>query len=419
MIISPTTKNSDPICQITGNKKRVVKKFDGTIEYFVFDKFVYDYFYELIPEAKQKGKGLSYRHKRSCYLNAIYNGDRTLQTIDVEFIENNWKQYCPTSFEYFLRIANGDVEIATKLHSDRQSTTSKKSFIQRYGEVEGIRKFDEHFKHIHSEISGDNHWTQNIEGTVTEHIRTLRNVDAQGAKDLFSGRAKLVQSGKTEDEIRQFFTDKAKLAQRPKTPAQLQKFREDIANFAAKTKESGEYYTRYGCWAACYKFATENDIEYTDDSRKEIWQILFDTGDVRYWINKGYSREDALVEITKHTTKISKQSSECLATLQQETGVDILIEQPFRRYKVDGLILEMNVVIEYYGDYWHCNPRIYQSNDKFKGKLTAGDVWKKDLERQTTLIENGYFVFVIWEYDWKNNKDKIISDFKQFLNERF
>lgn len=419
MIISPTTKNSDPICQITGNKKRVVKKFDGTIEYFVFDKFVYDYFYELIPEAKQKGKGLSYRHKRSCYLNAIYNGDRTLQTIDVEFIENNWKQYCPTSFEYFLRIANGDVEIATKLHSDRQSTTSKKSFVQRYGEVEGIRKFEEHFKHIHSENSGDNHWTQNLDGTVMEHIRILRNVDAQGAKDLFSGRTKLVESGKTEEEIRQFFTDKAKLAQRPKTTAQLQKFRDDIANFVAKSKENGDFYKKYGCWAACHNFALKNDIEYTDDNRKEIWQILFDTGDIRYWINKGYSREDAVCEITKNTHKISKQSINCLSILQEEIGIDILTEQPFRRYKLDGLILEKNIAIEYYGDYWHCNPRTYLATDKFKGKLTASDIWERDLKKRTALEENGYSVFVIWEYDWKNTKDKIISDFKQFVNERF
>ena len=74
----------------------------------------------------------------------------------------------------------------------------------------------------------------------------------------------------------------------------------------------------------------------------------------------------------------------------------------------DILIESKKVVIEFYGDYWHGNPRTYKSTDLVKGQL-VGEIWKKDRLRVSVLKKLGYKTFVVWQYDFKNNKDTTLK----------
>ncbi|MCK9477540.1 MAG: very short patch repair endonuclease [Candidatus Muirbacterium halophilum] len=69
-----------------------------------------------------------------------------------------------------------------------------------------------------------------------------------------------------------------------------------------------------------------------------------------------------------------------------------------------------DTIIEIYGDYWHCNPEIYDENYYHKqiNKLSK-DVWEHDKERINILKTYGYNVLIIWEKEWKENKDKTIK----------
>lgn len=62
-------------------------------------------------------------------------------------------------------------------------------------------------------------------------------------------------------------------------------------------------------------------------------------------------------------------------------------------------------IIEVNGDYWHANPEIYQESDiicnKNIGKVTASDIWERDLEKKKIAKSKGYEVFYIWEKDIK------------------
>lgn len=70
-------------------------------------------------------------------------------------------------------------------------------------------------------------------------------------------------------------------------------------------------------------------------------------------------------------------------------------------YNVD--IKYGNNIIEYFGDYWHCNPEKYDEKYYHKIlKMSAKDVWEKDKKRIEILRQNGYDVNIIWENDWKN-----------------
>lgn len=415
MIINSLTKNYDPICKVTGKIKRKVVKRDKTIEYFLFDKSVYDYFYEMYPEAKFAK--LFYRHKNSCYLNSLHLGEFTMDTITTEFIDLNWKKYCPTTFEYFLEKCDGDVELAKFEHSNRQSTTSLSSFIRRFGEEDGKQKFKEHFDHIHACISGDNHWTNNLDCSLTEHIANHNNVTIEIAREILSGRQSLLRKGYTEEEIKKWFSDKAKLNKRPRTDEEKENWRQKLKITLTSQREAGEFYKTFGCWKACHNFSVEHNIEYTDANRKIIYNKLFNPNIIDYWLLRGCSEEEAVEKIQQLRPRISKQSVDVLDEMRSTFDLSIDIEQPIGTYIVDGIIKSKNIIIEYFGDYWHCNPKIYNSEFLVRGNITAQTKWDSDKCKIQYLEQKGYKVFVIWEYDWKTNKSEILNDFKILLNE--
>jgi hypothetical protein len=69
------------------------------------------------------------------------------------------------------------------------------------------------------------------------------------------------------------------------------------------------------------------------------------------------------------------------------------------------ILINNNIIIECYGDYWHCNPDIFNSNYYHKQiRKTAKEIWLIDKERVNILVNNGYNVIIIWENDYKTKK---------------
>lgn len=72
--------------------------------------------------------------------------------------------------------------------------------------------------------------------------------------------------------------------------------------------------------------------------------------------------------------------------------------------------------IEFNGDYWHCNPKIYKSNYKNKSNgLTAEIIWAKDSNKNHLAKSVGFDILTIWESDWHADKYKIIQQCINFL----
>jgi G:T-mismatch repair DNA endonuclease (very short patch repair protein) len=75
---------------------------------------------------------------------------------------------------------------------------------------------------------------------------------------------------------------------------------------------------------------------------------------------------------------------------------------------VDIFIPSKNKIIEYFGDYWHCNPIRY-TNEYYHVQIhkTAQEVWKNDSDRIQHFINNGYDVSVVWESELRSKNYKI------------
>jgi len=76
------------------------------------------------------------------------------------------------------------------------------------------------------------------------------------------------------------------------------------------------------------------------------------------------------------------------------------------------------IAVEINGDYWHANPKFYSKNYYNKRiKLTAVQIWEKDLYRTNILKDLGIKVFFIWEYQTKKTKllDTELEKIKQCI----
>jgi len=92
-----------------------------------------------------------------------------------------------------------------------------------------------------------------------------------------------------------------------------------------------------------------------------------------------------------------------------------IYDQKFNRaYSYDFLF--KNKIIEFQGDYWHCNPNLYDASfyNKTK-KQIAKDIWEYDKQKLECANLYGYDVLYIWEYDYNKNKEESINKCIQFL----
>lgn len=78
-------------------------------------------------------------------------------------------------------------------------------------------------------------------------------------------------------------------------------------------------------------------------------------------------------------------------------------------------IKHKDCIIEFNGDYWHCNPEIYKEDRAIIGNLLAKNVWEKDRKKIQTAINHGLRVMVVWENEFRKNKIETIERVVQWM----
>lgn len=98
---------------------------------------------------------------------------------------------------------------------------------------------------------------------------------------------------------------------------------------------------------------------------------------------------------------ISKQEME-IENILKENNITFNSQIKIGKYKVDFLI-NKDVVLEFYGDYWHANPEKFSFNwFNNKTKKFAYEIWERDKIRKNILMNKKFKFIIIWENDWNN-----------------
>lgn len=101
---------------------------------------------------------------------------------------------------------------------------------------------------------------------------------------------------------------------------------------------------------------------------------------------------------------------------QTKNGEFGKILKTFKKYcKLDFFIKELNLAIEYYGDYWHANPQIYPPESIMFSSKLAKTIWDEDRKRTEALfLEHGIETLIVWQKDDFKNR---IFEIKKIANE--
>lgn len=87
-------------------------------------------------------------------------------------------------------------------------------------------------------------------------------------------------------------------------------------------------------------------------------------------------------------------------------------------YYYDFVLSNKKKCIEFNGTYWHRDPRVYEENSIVKQvNKTAKEIWKSDKIKIDVLKKFDFKILIIWELDYKNNKEEIINKCINFLKD--
>lgn len=99
---------------------------------------------------------------------------------------------------------------------------------------------------------------------------------------------------------------------------------------------------------------------------------------------------------------VSNSSQQWLDSLNvPKENREIWININNQRIKVDAFDKNTNTIFEYWGNYWHGNPRIYlPENINANNKKPFGELYKETLNRISLIKAAGYNLVEVWEDEW-------------------
>lgn len=228
-----------------------------------------------------------------------------------------------TRADYYLDICDGDYKRAKEMLSERQNTSSKDKFIEKYGVDEGLKKY---------------HKTNKLKSITLENFIRLYG-DIEGSKRWENYKNKLKYSRTKDFYIDKYGDEGIKIWE----DIQKKKFH----NFNFRSKISDEF---------CFK----------------LFNLLKNVIKTKYYFSE----------------------NEYMFFIHDE---DYKIILP------DFFIKEYNIIVEFYGDYWHRNPKTYK--DEISEKIRI-----KDYNRIKKLKDLNNHVIIVWESDYLSDKNKTIKN---------
>jgi len=370
-----------------------------------------------------------------------------------EKFKNNQKQFSKYyDKNYYINLGFTEEEALEKIFSYKtKKSTTKINFIKKYGEKEGIQKYDDYVNKSKNTIENfkiryGSEWLEKWENYIKKDSSSLSwalkksNGDVEKSKQIFDEKNK-----KTTINLNFF---KKKYGDN----IYIEKY---IENNLKKDNSSLNYFLKkYDDLEKSlkeYKIKNQkkdsNSLDFFKKKYDENGELLYkekcklsDNKSLGYFIKKenDYEKGFKKYQETKEKlfVKILKASKSSLrhfkplydfliennyddVYLGVENNKEYFIKDKKNIYFYDFTLKNKKIIIEYNGSYWHPNWEKHEINEsikKFKNKIVDPiKVINKDKEKINIAINNGFEVLILWEEDgFYFNEEKL----KNFLNKK-
>ena len=187
---------------------------------------------------------------------------------------------------------------------------------------------------------------------------------------------------------------------------------------------------------------------------------------IEYWLLRGFNIDESILKVKDRQRTFSKEI--CIQNYGEEKGINILnkrnekwlkslysngnMSSGFSRisqelfdkfgkkedyyfyatknheislkyeksliYLYDFTDEKNKLIIEYNGDIFHANPKYYKAEENYHpfNDEISKTKWKKDAIKINVAKKLGYDVLIIWDSEYREDKEKVINKCKQFLN---
>lgn len=174
------------------------------------------------------------------------------------------------------------------------------------------------------------------------------------------------------------------------------------------------------------------DLHGEEEGRKKFAEInAKKVNDINSFINR-YGFEEGVRKFKEYTQRgrgISYAEQKFITHMRemltlyedQESHSQYVFMHECGAYAVDYYNKEMKLVVEYNGDYWHMNPKIFKADDFIKQSgVTAKEIWAKDEERLNFLRNHNKIdkVIVVWESEEEQGLQEIREYVEEFRKRR-
>lgn len=292
----------------------------------------------------------------------------------------------------------------------KASANTLENYIKKYGEKEGTKRYNDIKNRFKGRFTKE--WFVNKYG-YEEGIKKYKqkNQLCSGSLETFIKRYGEIEGKKKYDNFRQKCIVRPEIKNNPNSEYNNRKFATtldywlekcngDIEKAKQKLKERqntsslNKFIRKYGL---------ENGTnQYIETCRKKLWKF------------NPYSKmstnfiEELLILVKNYNfKKIYYGENEYVFLINDES---IKIAKP------DLYIKDINLIIEFYGDYFHRNPKIYKNvidDKKYK-------IWEYD-EKRIKLIRKKYncTIMIVWELDYHLQKEKILNEIKNKIKQLY
>lgn len=144
----------------------------------------------------------------------------------------------------------------------------------------------------------------------------------------------------------------------------------------------------------------------------------------KMWKNRSPEIRDKILTALVSSNDCGRSKlSDNVKQLMMDAGIydNFISEECFHGYFPDEINHDLKIIVEVYGDLYHCNPKKYKHEpDRYITAIqrTVQEQWDRDKKRLAAFYRNGYTVIIIWESDFHNDPNKQIQRIKDEIDKK-